>query len=710
MTQEHEERMADPARDVEVLWDCWGVPHVLGSNEAATGYGFGWSQARAHGDLLLRLYGQARGRAAEYWGTEFLDGDRLVATMGFGHKAQEWLASQSPRFRPVVEAFAEGINDCLAADPGAAGPASRRVLPVAAEDVLAHTLRTYLTFLTVNGQQGQGVDPHAPRYLDVGLPLPPGSNGWAIGPTRSRSGRALLLANPHLAWSDLYTFFEAHLRAPGLDASGIALVGLPVLMIGFNDDLGWTHTVNTHDGWDVYQLLPDGQGYVVDGVSRAFDTTQVTPRVRQPDGALVEEEHRIRRSVHGPVVAETDAGPVALRVVAVDQVPVPGLLEQYWDMAAARDLETFETVLGRMQLPMSTVLYADCDGHILNVFAGLSPRRPEGDWAMWSRLVPGDRSDLIWHDVLDYEELRVVDPDTGWLQNSNSPPWYATYPPVLRPEDFPADLAPDFLTLREQRCIQLLRCGGPSDLDTLLACKFDTHVTMADRVLDDLLAAATASPDERVVQAGRVLAAWDRRTDPDSRGAVLFLLWFLQTGAAGLRAEELFARPWSREEPLDTPTGLGDPQAAAAALARAAATATAVFGALDVPWGSVFRLRRDSGDHPGRGGPGDPLGIVQFVAYAPLPAGWSAVAGDTEVLAVEFTRPPTAQAVLTYGNWSRPGSHHASDQLELYAHQRTRPVLRRLVDIDAHLERRQRPMEIARLVGARQHRPRGHSW
>jgi acyl-homoserine-lactone acylase len=140
-------------------------------------FGFGWCQARAHGDLLLRLYGQARGRAGEYWGREYLDGDRLVATMGFRDRARDWLNVQSPKFRRLVEAFVEGINGCMDADPGAAAEESRRVLPVTAEDVFAHTLRVYLTFVTINGQSGQGVDPSVPRFVDSGLPLPPGSNG-----------------------------------------------------------------------------------------------------------------------------------------------------------------------------------------------------------------------------------------------------------------------------------------------------------------------------------------------------------------------------------------------------------------------------------------------------------------------------------------------------------------------------------------------------
>jgi acyl-homoserine-lactone acylase len=116
------------------------------------------------------------------------------------------------------------------------------------------------------------------------------------------------------------------------------------------------------------------------------------------------------------------------------------------------------------------------------------------------------------------------------------------------------------------------------------------------------------------------------------------------------------------------------------------------FGALDVPWGRACRLRVRGADYPGEGGLGDPLGILRFVACAPTPVGWISVAGDTVTFAVEFAQPPTARAITVYGNWSRPGQLHMSDQLELYAQGRARSVLRTRDEIEAHLEERQGPI------------------
>ena len=100
---------AAPAADKphgEILWDTFGVPHVYGKNEEGVFYGFGWAQVKSHGDLVLRLYGQAQGRAAEYWGQDYADSDRWVITNGVYDRAKQWYAEQTPQFRKDLDAFA----------------------------------------------------------------------------------------------------------------------------------------------------------------------------------------------------------------------------------------------------------------------------------------------------------------------------------------------------------------------------------------------------------------------------------------------------------------------------------------------------------------------------------------------------------------------------------------------------------------------------
>ncbi len=122
----------------------------------------------------------------------------------------------------------------------------------------------------------------------------------------------MLLANPHLPWSDLFLWYEAQITAPGMDAYGATLVGIPVLAIAFNDNLGWTHTVNTFDGWDLYDLTLSGEGYLFDGEVRDFAQKTAEIKVRQADGTIRTEELTIQSSIHGAVIQQKEGKALAL--------------------------------------------------------------------------------------------------------------------------------------------------------------------------------------------------------------------------------------------------------------------------------------------------------------------------------------------------------------------------------------------------------------
>jgi acyl-homoserine-lactone acylase len=682
---------------VDILWDEWGVPHIFAEDIPALFYAFGWAQTRSHADLLLRLYGEARGRAAEYWGDAHIDADRWLVTNGVPARAQEWLAATAPHMRSYLEAFAEGINAYARDNAACIDDAVEIVLPVSAADVLAHVQRViHFTFLvdrgsipgaeTAAGAEGD-VDPRDTRPGERSAGR--GSNAWAVGPQRSASGHALLLANPHLPWGDLFTWYEAQLVGPGMDAYGAALVGFPLPGIAFNDRLGWTHTVNTLDGADLYELRPAGDGYAFDGGERRFEVERRTLRVRQTDGSITEQPLDIRRSVHGPVVGERNGNALALRVAGLDR---PHLIEQTWEMLRARDRASFEGALARQQLPFFTVLYADADGHILHVFNGAVPVRPHGEWSDWIGIVRGDTSGTLWSATHGYTELpRVLDPPSGWLQNANDPPWTTTFPSPLDPGLFPAYIAPrGGFTFRAQRSARLLLENDGITYDELIANKHDTRAEAADHVLEDVVIAAKRHGDERAQLAAAVLAQWDRTVDADSRGGVLFDAFMRALWRRPWLAGSPYDVPWLATAPLVTPDGLSDPATAAVALAEAAAEVEERYGALDAAWGDVHRLRRDAVDLPANGGPGQ-LGIFRVTQFAEDDDGRQrAVAGDSWIAAIEFSDPVRARVLLSYGNASQPNSPHRTDQLALYARKELREAWRTRAEIEAHLRRTDR--------------------
>lgn len=699
---------APPAagESARILWDAWGIPHVQAPDAESLFYAYGWAQAHNHPEILLRNLGEARARGAEYWGEDHLDDDRWYRQVELPEWTETAYAGLDAEMRGWVDAFAAGAQAYYRQHPDAVSAATARALPISGRDVVANAGAVGLRFSSAREasrrwvqEQGAG-EGGTPRAAHAGVPRP-ASNAWAVGPAKSEDGHAMLLANPHLPWpgvgADDLTWMEAQLTAPGIDVYGASLVGMPVINIGFTSRLGWTHTVNTQDTEDLYELTlsrtADGSpGYLYDGKVRPFEGRRtVRLAVREKGGGRRSEELELLRSVQGPVIARAGGKALALRRVQDVTGGLGEAFRQWWEMARAQNLAAFERALERQAVVGQNVTYADADGHVAYFYGAATPDRPSGDVDFWSGVVPGDRSDLLWTGVLAFDRVpRVVDPPSGWVQNANDPPWDSTWPPALDPESFPPFMAPMGLALRPQRSIELLRDHGTIGFEELIRLKHSTRMGLADRVLPELLEAVRARPDEAsdaVKKAAEVLAAWDRRADSDSRGAVLFAEWARRAGllGGGPTSKGGFARPWRADDPLATPDGLADPAAAVAALGAAAEAVAKDHGRADVTWGEVHRLRLGGLDLPANGAPGA-LGVFRVAYYAgPAEDGTStAVGGDSFVAAVDFGKPLRAFALIPYGNATRDGSPHRADQAGLFASEQLRPVWLTPEEVAAH--------------------------
>ena len=666
------------ANKTEILWDSWGVPHIYGKDSESLFQAFGWAQTQSHGDLILRLYGQARGKAAEYWGEEYLPSDQYVRTMGIPARAKEWYNQQSLSMQSYLNAFAQGINNYVQEHPDQVDEDVKVVLPVNGVDVLAHMQRVVNFHFVVN-----------PRQL-ISLKtdkLNGGSNAWAIAPSNSASGKAMLLANPHLPWSDLYLWYEAQLKAPAIDVYGATLVGMPVLAIAFNDHLGWTFTVNTFDGADIYQLTLSDEGYLWDGEVKPLEKDTQLLKVKQTDGTFREEKLIVKNSIHGPIIAQEENQAFALRVVGLDQ---PNMAQQFWQMGQATNLNQFEEALQQLQLPLFNLLYADQQGKVFYIFNGQIPVRSKGDWNYWQGIIPGDTSDTLWTKYHPYRDLPLLrNPINGWLQNTNDPPWTSTFPSALDPQDYPSYFAPNSLgatnnIFRPQRSIKMLQENEQISFEEMITKKFSSRLEMADRLLDDLIPVARLLANPIGIEAANVLDAWDRQANADSKGAVLFTLW-----ALSFRNSDLFAKPWDEDAPLNTPDKLADFNTALGVLEGVAAQMQLLYGSLDVSWGEIVRMNYGKENLPASGSYGN-LGSFRVLNTIPTDdERFQVVAGDSYIAAIEFTNPVKAKALTVYGNATQPGSPHVGDQLSLYAQGELRPVWRKPKEIKAHLESKQ---------------------
>lgn len=668
------------ATSAEILWDRYGVPHIFAPDHGALFKAYGYAQMEAHAELLIRLYAQARGRAAEYYGPEYLASDKWVRTNGLPDTAKQWAKGQSPDFAPLIESFARGLNQWADEHKAELSPSAQAVLPLTPDDVYAHGLRVIHYDWIVSPTRLEG---RLKRWEDEVH----GSNEWAVAGSRSATGKALLMSNSHLQWGDIHTYFEVQLTAPGVTSYGAVWVGFPVLRQCFTEYVGWTQTTNNPAESDLYGIVEKDGGYVLDGQVKQFDTHTETIKIKQADGSMKEEALTIRRTVHGPIVAERKGMPIAMRVAALDR---PKLFEQFWRMGLAKNFQEWETAMRMQQLPLFNTAYADRDGHIAYVYNSTLWKHATGDYRFWQGVVPGDKSELIGTEIVPYDEIpKVADPSTGWVQNSNDMPWTSVYPMVLDSTKFaPGFAAPQGITQRSQRGIRILSSlPGKISFDDIKKGKLDTHAETADQFVDEIVATAKARGTAAAKRAADVLAKWDRQGEVDSVGLLVFYKFMT---AAGSSFEKIggFKVPTDDRRPLETPRGFRDPAKAMAMLDQVATAIEKEYGTLEVKWGDVLRFRRGNTDVPGNGVP-SALGAIRTINVSPFKDGKvEAISGDTFYGVIEFSTPQRGEVLLNYGNWSKKGSKHIDDQLPLASKKQLRPMWRDRKDIEANLESR----------------------
>jgi len=372
--------------------------------------------------------------------------------------------------------------------------------------------------------------------------------------------------------------------------------------------------------------------------------------------------------------------------VAIDR---PRLFEQFWKMGLARNFSEWEAAMRMQQLPLFNTAYADRDGHIAYVYNATLPVHATGDYQYWQGVVPGDRSDLISSTIHPYEDLpKVVDPPSGFVQNSNDMPWTSAYPALLDPKKFaPGFAAPMGITQRAQRGTRILTAKSTMTFADVKAGKLSTRMETADDFVEDLVATARKLGTERAKRAADILEKWDRQAEATSDGTLLFYR-FMQAAGQNFQAIGGYAVPLDDRRPLETPRGFADPARAAAALDTVAEQMEKEYASLHVLWGDVFRFRRGNVDLPGNGAPSQ-LGAIRTVGPGPWVNGKAqGVTGDTYFAVIEFSNPIHAEGLLTYGNWSKAGSPHVEDQVRLNSKKEMRPIWRDRKDIEANLESR----------------------
>ncbi|MDU7558893.1 MAG: penicillin acylase family protein, partial [Pseudomonas sp.] len=442
--------------------------------------GIGYAYAQDNLCLLANEVVTVNGERSRYFGPEQmtleerdnLSSDLFFTWLNTPQAVAAFWQAQTPEVRDLIEGYVAGYNRQLGERKNLPEQCDNpSVRPITTADVVKLTRRLLVEGGV--GQFGEALVAAAPpltashattknleaeRFAVASermqrFALDRGSNAVAIGSERSQTGHAILLANPHFPWVGGMRFYQMQLTIPGkLDVMGAALPGLPMINIGFNANVAWTHTVDTSRHFTLYRLELDPKDptrYLLDGQSRALEKQTLTVNVKQADGSLVPVSRTFYSSVFGPVVqwpGKLDWDNHVAFSLRDANLNNDRVLQQWYAMNQARNLDALQTSVNTLQgIPWVNTLAVDDQGQALYMNVSVVPYVDKAKLAACSDpraglemiLLDGSRSACDWtidpsaaqpgiYPASQLPQLRRNDyvqhsNDSAWMANPNAP-------------------------------------------------------------------------------------------------------------------------------------------------------------------------------------------------------------------------------------------------------------------------------------------------
>ncbi|NNF25817.1 MAG: acylase, partial [Gemmatimonadetes bacterium] len=565
--------------------------------------------------------------------------------------------------RPSLSALEEFYGSQIGAAQSASRPASRSTRSAAAAD--------------------------PDRRADF-TPEPSGSNGFAIAPSNTTDGNALLLINPHTSF---YFRAETHMVSEeGLNAYGAVTWGQFFIYQGFNETSGWMHTSTGADAIDeyAYEIVEreDGVYYFYGDEERRMEEREIRVPYRTATG-MGEYVFTAYYSHEGPIVRMDGGDWVAVKLM---NDPLNALTQSY-TRTKARNLEEFLEIMELHTNSSNNTVFADAEGNIAYLHANFVPVRDTR--FDWSRPVDGSDPATAWQGVHGVRESPIViNPPGGWIQNTNNWPYTAAGvddPASPRQEDFPPYMDRYRENARGLHALRVLEGKTDFDLQGLIDAAYDSFLPAFADMVPALLTAydGLAADDpirDRLADPVELLRGWDFRFGVESVPTAVAIFW-------GNRLRAMLGEDPDR-----------DPNAARLeALVEATDQLARDFGDWRTPWGEINRFQRLTGDIVQPFDDSEPSIPVGFT-----PSTWGSLAaygqrtfndtkriygtrGNSFVAVVEFGDSLRARAITAGGQSGDPSSPHFDDQAERYASGDLRPVYFYRSDVEAHAQRQYAP-------------------
>jgi acyl-homoserine lactone acylase PvdQ len=701
-----QERWQQHVKNTEIIRDDFGVPHVYGKTDADAVFGLLYAQAEDDFNRIERNYIWAIGRLAEVEGEKYLYSDLRARLYMTEKEAKENFENSPSWLQKLCVAFADGLNYYLAENPDVKPKLITHFEPwmpmYFSEGSIGGDIERVSTKKIKDFYDGDNkmavVNEGLIRLKDN---EPRGSNGFAIAGSKTKSGNAMLLINPHTSF-----FFrgEVHMVSEeGLNAYGAVTWGQFFVYQGFNRKTGWMHTSTGTDIIDEFEetVVKNGSktSYKYGEDIKPMDSIKVNLKYKTVNG-LKEKSFMTYRTHRGPI---THANEDKWVTTALMWSPIKALEQSFTRTKKSNHKEFYEMMNIRTNSSNNTV-YADADGTIAYYHGNFIPKRNQS--FDYTQPVDGSNPKTDWQGLHPLEDnILVLNPPNGWIQNCNSTPFTSALEYSPKKEDYPAYMHSFPENFRGIHAIPLLTEAKNLTLDSLIDLAYDPYLPGAEMLITGLLEAAKASKvnNKEAREAIALLKNWDFKVSVSSIEMTLTQFYLRAYYRSGKIPRMVGNKRISRLGRFEYMSKTSSYLERLEIFQQALNNIKEDFGSWKTPWGEFNRYQRNDGEIQqdfNDAKPSIPVGMAS--------SSWGALAsfgtrfgkdtkrqygtsGNSFVAVVEFGNKVTAKTLLAGGQSGDPKSPHFADQAQRYADKQFKDVAYYREDVLKRVKSRYHP-------------------
>ncbi|MED5269201.1 MAG: penicillin acylase family protein [Bacteroidota bacterium] len=633
--------------NIDIVRDSYGVPHIFAKTDAEVSYGLAWAHAEDDFETIQLAFLAGNSMLSNHLGSEGAPADFISKFIGSKEIVDKKYNEISDEYKLVLEGYALGLNSYAKKFPDKV--LYKKLFPLTPKMMLRYG--QLQLFIRSKGGEWVGKilsDKTQEDYIDQNLI---GSNFIAMNSSKTKSGESFLVINTHQPLEGPTSWYEAHINSEeGTNILGTLYPGTPHILIGVNENLGWSHTFNNLDIFDVYKLeMTKGLKYIVDGEEYKLEKDKAKIKIKIL-GLKIPINRKFYKSIFGPTL-KNKKGFYSIRAPILHSI---NALEQWWRMGKAKNFNEFYSTLKMKGLTGVNIAYADKYDTIFYMSDGLIPKREEG--YNWKEIVPGNTKKTLWTETYDIEDLpQVIQPKSGYIYNANHSPFKSTSNDENpNPNNFNPDMG--FELFDNNRSIRLKKLIDEKDKISYEEFRkikndnsFPEKLSYSFMDINPLFEISLDSNHE-LKNMLDILQSWDRKTDIDSVGAGIYgvLYYHLLDKYRGY----IFKNRVLSEEVL------------LSALKEVKSYIIKNFGYLEITLGDFQKLVRGNIELPIWGLPD----VVTTMVSTKYKDGKRRVfAGESYIGYIRFNEDgPIIESVISYGNSEVPESKHYDDQMKLY--------------------------------------------